>query len=69
VRFSNIRNKDNPSLNGQDKNLREELRSPKDKSKDLRPSNLNTLNVEKKLREGRENTKSKMTRGSKSWPL
>jgi hypothetical protein len=46
-------NKDNPRFNNQDDNLRREFSNRKDKSKDLRFSNHNTLSLKENLKEGR----------------
>jgi hypothetical protein len=67
LRFSNRgnRNKDNPKfrnlkVNHRD-NLRREVSSRKNESKDLRLSNHNTLSLKKNLK-GEENIKNRMTK-------
>ena len=54
LRFSNQdnRNKDNPRFNNQDNNLRREVSSRKNESKDLRVSNHNILSLKKNLKAG-----------------
>jgi hypothetical protein len=49
-------------FSSQNNNLRRRFSSPKDKSKDLRLSNRNTLSLKENLKEGRENIKSRMTK-------
>ena len=50
---SRFSNKDNLRFSSQDNNLRREFSSRKDKSKDLRFSNHNTLSLKENLKEGR----------------
>jgi hypothetical protein len=69
-RFRNLKvnNKDNLRFNNQNNNLRRKFSSRKDKSKDLRFSNHNTLSLKENLKEGIQNIESRMTRSLKTLP-
>jgi hypothetical protein len=62
-RFRNLKvnHRDNLRFNNQDNNLRREVSSRKNESKDLRLSNHNTLSLKKNLK-GEENIKNRMTK-------
>jgi hypothetical protein len=70
AKFINLKvnSKDNPRFNNRGDNLRREFSNRKDKSKDLRVSNHNTLSLKENLKEGRENIESRLTRGLKTLP-
>jgi hypothetical protein len=58
----------NPEVNNQDDNLRREFSNRKDKSKDLRSSNHNTLSLKENLKEGMQSIESRVTRSLKMLP-
>ena len=69
LRLSNYENNLKKKFSGSRDNLRREFSGSRDKSRDLRLSAHNTLSLKENLKEGRENTKSRMTISSKKVAL